>query len=54
MTQKHSKKDYDSLKSMSVADIFDSYSMKQKKVKYEDGGDFRDIIKIEKKKKKLA
>ena len=40
---------------MTVADIFDSYSLEQKKVKYDEGAnDFKDIIKIEKKKKKLA
>ena len=54
MTQKHTKKEYDSLKKMSVSDIFDCYSIEKKKVKFEDGNDFQDIIKIEKKKKKLA
>lgn len=55
MTQKHSKKDYDSIKKMTVTEIFDAYSLEQKKVKYDEGGnDFKDIIKIEKKKKRLA
>ena len=42
------------MKKMSVADVFDCYSLEKRKVKYEDGTDFRDIIKIEKKRKRLA
>ena len=54
MTQKHTKKEYDSIKNMSVGEIFDTYALNQKKVKYEEGSDFKDIIKIERKKKRLV
>ena len=54
MTQRHTKKEYESIKNMTVGEIFDTYSLNQKKVKYEDASDFKDIIKIEKKKKRLA
>ena len=40
---------------MTVAEIFESASVKAKQVKYEDGrNSFEDIIKIEQKKKKMA
>lgn len=56
MTQKHSKKDYDQIKKMTVAEIFEAASVAPKQVKFEDSArsKFEDIIKIEQKKKKMA
>lgn len=56
MTQRHTKKEYEEIRKMTVAEIFDAAAVKPKQVKYEDSGrhKFEDIIKIEQKKKKMA
>ena len=55
MTQKHSKKDYESIQKMTVGEIFAAYGTEKRQVKYEDDkNNFEDIVKIERKKKKLA
>ena len=56
MSQKHSKKEYEEIRKMTVAEIFDAAAVKPKQVKYVDSArsNFEDIIKIEQKKRKMA